>query len=476
MTDHAGARYTVTDRVLRKAGEVVDRASASLVIANGTVVDGTGAPPIHGGAVVVDGKRIVAVGRSAELGIRPEALVFDARGGTVLPGIIDSHVHATSDPAVRRRFLTSGVTSACDLGSPKSAMPQFAQDRVGPERVARGFRAGPMVTAPGGLPDALLYAATASVLTKLGEAIAPNLTERARKWKGLGGLAQVGRRLLKAAKPRLADGTGLNYEVATPEEAQAAVADLLDRGADVIKVFLHHMVDGRAYPILSEETLRALVNAAHAHGVLVRAHVWEIPPADIALAGGVDVIEHVPKPNISPAEMTEILASGDPLSAVRRIVAPQMRARDRQFREMVDRGIVLVPTIERFRWDLEHDRIPEPEADLLVDLDVAGVRRFHDLGGIVALGTDYNDGLNGSEMLLRELAFLVQAGLTPMEAIEAATRHAARVSGHGDELGTLQPGKLADVIVVDGDPLKDIRALGNVSTVIVDGEVAYTSW
>ena len=105
---------------------------------------------------------------------------------------------------------------------------------------------------------------------------------------------------------------------------------------------------------------------------------------------------------------------------------------------------------------------------------MAGVRRFHDLGGIVALGTDYNSGLDEGEMVLRELAFFVQAGLTPMEAIQAATRHAARVSGYGDELGTLEPGKLADLIVVDGDPLQDIRAIGNLRTAIVGGEVVYT--
>jgi imidazolonepropionase-like amidohydrolase len=140
---------------------------------------------------------------------------------------------------------------------------------------------------------------------------------------------------------------------------------------------------------------------------------------------------------------------------------------------MVDRGVVLVPTVERFRWDLERSPTPKVEADLLVDLDVAGVRLFHEVGGVVALGTDYNTGLDEKEMVLRELAFFVQAGLTPLEAIEAATRHAARVSGHGDELGMLQSGKLADVLVVSGDPLQDIGAIGNVSAVIQGGEVAY---
>jgi imidazolonepropionase-like amidohydrolase len=445
---------------------------ASLVIKNGTVVDGTGASPVPGAMVGINGNRIVAVGRSTDLTISPKAAVIDAREGTILPGIIDSHVHTTSAPAVRRSILLGGITSTCDLGSAKNAMPQFEQDYLDQEPVARGFRAGPILTAPGGLPDALFRAAVTSVLTRLWESLFPNWTEKARKRELL---AKVGRWLSKVAKPAKAVHAGLNYEVANPEEAQAAVTDLLNQGADVIKIFLHQKANGRAYPILSQETVQALVQAAHSHGVPVRAHVWEIPPADIALAGGVDVIEHVPKTTISPAEMKEITASRDPLSAARQIIAPQMEARDRQLERMVAQGIVLVPTLARYRWDLDQASVSEPEAEFKFDLDVAGVRRFHDLGGVVALGTDYNSGLDEKKMVLDELAFLVQAGLTPMEAIEAATRHAARVCGHGDELGTLQPDKLADVIVVDGDPLQDIRAIGNVSAVIKDGEIAYAS-
>jgi hypothetical protein len=299
----------------------------SLVITNGTVIDGTGACPIPGAIVAVDGNRIVAVGRSADFAISPEATIIDAKGGTILPGIIDSHVHTTSDPAVRRSILVGGVTSICDLGSVKSAMPQFEQDYMDQEPVARGFRTGPMLTVPGGLPDALFNAAITSVLTGVCEMLPSGLIDRARKW---GWLAQMGRILDKATKLGTTGRAGLNYEVTSPEEAGTAVADL-----------------------------------------------------------------------------------------------------------MVDQGIVMVPTLARFRHDLEHGPTPGPEADLLVNLDLLGVRLFHDLGGVVALGTDYNSGLDEKEMMLTELSFFVQAGLTPMEAIQAATSHAARVCGCGDELGTL---------------------------------------
>jgi imidazolonepropionase-like amidohydrolase len=396
------------------------------VITNGTLVDGTGAAPLPGATVTVGGNRIVAVGRATDLGIPPEATVLDAEGGTILPGIVDSHVHSASDPTVRRGILACGITSVCDLGSEIGTMPLYERDECDGEPVARGFRAGPMVTVPGGLPDALF-------------------------------------------------GSSLNYEVTSPKEARAAVADLQGRGVDVIKVFLHRTANGQTFPILSLEQIQALVQEAHARGLPVRAHVWDLAATEVALVGGVDVIEHGPKPEISPAQMTEILASRDPLSAAHRILAPQIEAGERLLEQMVAREVVLVPTLERRRWNLEQGPLPKLEADFLVDLDLSGVRLFHELGGIVALGTDYNAGLDAKEMVLSELAFFARAGLTPMEVIEAATRHAARACGQGEALGTLQAGKLADAIVIKGDPLADMRALGNLRAVIVDGKIACLS-
>jgi imidazolonepropionase-like amidohydrolase len=96
------------------------------------------------------------------------------------------------------------------------------------------------------------------------------------------------------------------------------------------------------------------------------------------------------------------------------------------------------------------------------------------MGGTLALGDD-----SGYEtrtwMPIREMQRLLAAGLTPMEIIQAGTQHAAQVCGHGNELGTLEPGKLADVIVVNGDPLTDIGAMNRISVVIVDGQVAVPS-
>jgi imidazolonepropionase-like amidohydrolase len=200
--------------------------------------------------------------------------------------------------------------------------------------------------------------------------------------------------------------------------------------------------------------------------------VWDIPATEIALTGGVDVIEHGPQPEIAPDEMAAILASSDPLSAAHDILALQMDVWERQLAQMATQDVLFVPTLERNRWGMEQSATPKRESDLLIELGLARVRLFHERGGILALGTDTNTGLDERGFVLRELAFFEQAGLTPLEVIQAATHHAACACGQDEELGTLQRGRLADVIVVEGDPLAELRALDNIHTVIVDGEIA----
>jgi len=103
------------------------------------------------------------------------------------------------------------------------------------------------------------------------------------------------------------------------------------------------------------------------------------------------------------------------------------------------------------------------------------IRRFRDVGGVVALGNDFNGRSVRERLPLIEMKALVDAGLTPMEVIEASTHNAAFVCGQDEDLGTLEAGKLADVIVVEGDPLSDIEAVGRVKFVVLDGEVAFSN-
>jgi imidazolonepropionase-like amidohydrolase len=386
-----------------------------LVIAHGTIIDGTGRNPVPNGVVVMRGDRIVAVGRPADIIIPARAKVIDVAGKTIMPGIINAHVHHACDPLNRRHYLVDGVSAVCDLGCSLYALPNFERDVTRQnEPAARGFRAGPILTAPDGYPS------------------------------NYGGL-------------------NWHYEVATPAQAEAAVNFLLDQHVDVIKLALEPGQPHRPWPVLSSEQVRIIVQTAHARGVLVRAHVRQANLLDIALAADVDVIEHVPLPFCLEAEYRQMLAA-DALHLARQ---PGLKA---QLARMVAQEVVMVPTLEVTMNALNDLPGLEPAAQqAIAGFVLEIVHHFRAAGGVIALGND----LGQSSMPLTEMELLQAAGLTPMEIIEAGTRHAAYVSGHGDQLGSLEPGKLADIIIVDGDPLLDIRALDQIILVIKGGEIAF---
>jgi enamidase len=297
-------------------------------------------------------------------------------------------------------------------------MPQFAEDhKLGP--AARGFKSGPIITVPGGYPDNV--------------------------WHG-----------------------NLNYEVATPDEARAAVADLVDRGADVIKIALEPGGQG-TWPTLDLQQVKTIVEEAHTHGILVRAHIGRSDVTDvlgIVLESGVDVIEHIPPPVYSTSEAYDLVKEGGRYTLT--------SADEAQLARLAAQHVIMVPTISAYTPWCETLDLNSQLKQTCYNLFQEPVRRFHALGGTVVLGNDYNaNDRNEKGVPLREMQLLLEAGLTPMEVIESGTRDAARVCGHDDELGTLEPGKLADVVIVDGDPLVNIEAIRQVIVVIKGGQIVF---
>ncbi len=390
-----------------------------LVIANGTIIDGTGAAPISQGSVVIQGNRILAVGPAVEQTIPVNAKVIDVNGKTIMPGIINAHIHYGYDPVTRHRFLAEGVTAVCDLGTSLRCMPIFERELDWHNQpAARGFKAGPMLTAPGGYPG----------------------TFYGFQWQ---------------------------VEVATPEETQAAVENLLSRGADVIKVALEPGHQQQPWPVLSLEQVQIIVESAHAHGVLVRAHVRQAGVLDIALNANVDVIEHTPLPFCLEAELKQMLEDD-------RLHLEKLPPLNAQLARMAEEGVVLVPTLDANTYAISQlPRLTPTERQAAHNFLLEVVGHYRDLGGVIALGNDYGNAGVQHGLPLREMELLLAAGLSPTEVIEASTHHAALVSGHGDELGTLESGKLADLIVVDGNPLTDLDAMSQLVIVIKNGEIVF---
>ena len=245
-------------------------------------------------------------------------------------------------------------------------------------------------------------------------------------------------RLVSAGWMITAPGGYGRLAVASAAEARQRVSEELDAGADLIKVAVEDGIAGRTdLPVLSAEALAAAVAAAHEHGKRVSAHVTDARFLQTVVAAGVDDAAH---------------ATWDSAS-------------DALLREMISRRIAMVPTLTVF------------DAYNSLTGAQANVRRFVALGGEVALGSDYTDIPQNDfphfelGMPMHEIECMAGAGLTAMQIIVAATRNAARVCGLGEELGTLEVGKTADVLVVDGDPLRNLAALTNVRLVIHLGEI-----
>jgi imidazolonepropionase-like amidohydrolase len=347
--------------------------TAPIVLA-GTLIDGTGAGPVADAVLVIWGKVIVDVGPRDTVSLPDGAQVIELEGATMLPGLINAHVHNAYDRRNLEKWARAGVTTVRDLGAP-TGEPYFAtRDRLRADpRYSRVVAAGPIMTVPEGYPIA-------------GNNL-PSLT------------------------------------VTSPEDAKEKIDGLIDDGAEVIKI----AIASDAGPILSPQEAAAIVEAAHARGIPVSVHATELVDLKRALAAGVDDVNHMAVDHVP----------------------------NQVIRQMVDAGVSWVPTF-----------------DALGGRGLDNLRRFIRAGGRVALGNDagYLRGLEIG-MPMEEIAWMDKAGMTPMQIIVAATRDAAYVCRLDDEVGTLEVGKVADLMVVEGNPLQDLNALRNARMVVREGVV-----
>ncbi|MBU1248793.1 MAG: amidohydrolase family protein [Proteobacteria bacterium] len=367
----------------------------------GRVLDGTGAPPIEDGAVVLRAGRIVAVGQRQILAVPKNIPLLDLRPWTLLPGIINAHAHRVAPPSVRRELLLAGVTSVGDVGSPLEDIRELRLDRtLTGDRVATALWTGPMFGPPGGYPG--------------------------RLWPSAYGI-----------------------EATDADQARRQAEILLDRGASMLKIAFEPGSAATPWPVLGLAEARAVVKVAHGRGAVVRCHVQDLSGLPLALAAGVDAVEHT---LLSSRSVPVFIGERGRLAP-----CPEYRE---LLRRMAGQGVTLVPTLEigvRSTWDASGA--------------LSAVRLFHEAGGQVALGTDAPLRGIALGMPLREMDLLARAGLTPMQVIQAATSRAAMVVAQGDRLGTIEAGKNADIIAVAGDPLNALPCLGDARAVVKDGEV-----
>ena len=411
-------------------------AAERFLIRDATIVDGTGGAPYQG-SLLVEGERIAAVGPQVAA---PEGVpVIDARGKTLLPGLFDLHTHLayapvgglTGDwPKNLKAYLYSGVTSVVDFGTHPATFEPMR--RLLREGVIEG----------------------------------PRLTLAARISTPYGHGMEGGR------------GDFFTASAFTPAEGKAVVEQLLPSKPDVIKVFTDGWRYGAAPEMTSMpfETLEAIVASAHGAGLEVLTHTVTVERATEAARAGVDVIAHGVSDRGVDQELIRLMTENE-VHYAPTLAVYQLKGRD-----------ILDPLLEATIDPAARARVKPPltrpaKPQLLRDYDdpetprarrwrnlIANNRVLHDAGVRFVVGTDA--GVTNTWhgwATLRELQLLVHGGLSPLEALTAATGAAARALHLDGERGLLQAGKLADLVLVAGAPHEEIDQILAIERVWLGG-------
>jgi imidazolonepropionase-like amidohydrolase len=260
------------------------------------------------------------------------------------------------------------------------------------------------------------------------------------------------------------------HVVSTPEEAAQRTYELADAGVDVIKTWAG----------MSEDMMRAVVEAAHERGIQVHSHLYSPDELWNAIRAGTDVIQHAGSagnPPYSDELVQEIAHRGIPV--VQTIAhRPWVYQATVEFPERLqDRRLVetLPPELyEEFQRSFQDFRRLSyfRTTPLQIRKSQLSAGQFIEANAVMGMGTDSGSPLNfHTESAWREISALVDSGMTPIQAISAATKTGAEIIRRGNDLGTIEPGKLADIIVVRGNPLFDINVLGYVEHVVKDGRI-----
>jgi len=377
-----------------------------VALANCLLIDGSGRAPEPGMTVVVDGSHIVEVGDRREH--EPGTHVVDLDGLTVMPGLIDCHIH----------FALWAFDLASHGDEPLSYLTAKTQ-----RALADALREGCTgARDPGGLDTGFRDAVADGVCP------GPRIKTSVTTISPTNGIVDTtGRHGLPLVYP---PGMPSPY-CDGPDAARAKVREVVRAGADFVKIAVSGGVSSPRrsphYRLFTDDEVAAIVDEAHALGLTVACHAVGGPGPLAAIRAGVDSIEH------------------------------GVWLDDECVEEMAERGTWYVPTFAAFEAHALHGgALQQRYAAELHDPHLANFRRALDADVRIACGSDA--GVYGFDFK-RELELLVHAGMSPGNAIAAATSRAAECLGWADELGAVRPGMQADLLVVDGDPTESIELL-----------------
>jgi imidazolonepropionase-like amidohydrolase len=395
--------------------------TASTIISNGQLVDGTGRAAVLDAAVVIDKGRIAWAGPAARAPRVPaDALRIDARGGTILPGLVEAHFHAT--------YFDVAALEDLDIKYPVEYVTLLAAHNA-----KLALECGYTAARSGGSLfniDVWLKKAIENDVTP-----GPRLAASGREICGVGGLMDWNPDFRKIGME------GLVLLINGPDEARAAVRKLVKDGVEWVKTYPtgdaaapdtndHHTL------CMTFDEMNAVVSTAHNHGLKVTGHCRATAGIKNALRAGYDTIEHG---TFMDDEALELLLARDTP------VVPALFFEQASIERGPDFGL--------------SQRVIDGHKETL-EGGAESCRRILKAGGRLGMGGDYGFAWNPHGDYARELTFFVKyVGFSPLETITCATKTGAEIMGRDKEFGTVEAGKLADLLVVDGDVLADISLL-----------------
>lgn len=418
-----------------------------VVITDARIIDGLGGAPMDDGVILIQDDRILAVGAADEISVPADAEIIDVDGKTVMPGLVDVHVHfdilghanyghwfgtyedrMRSDimPSAAQAMLRAGVTSVRDLGADVDNIFWLREEiEAGRLPGPRTFIAGPF--------------------------------------------------LRKTPTSFVSSDYVDTWVIESPEDGREKVRTLIDMGVDVIKT---------QDEALSKAELAAIYDEAHKGGVRVASHIYAAEAVETALEAGLgpyDTIEHIGvnqdqnyNQNVVSLIVDNQVAMAPTIIAlegVKMIINDPALLEDEAWRRDVPAEDLYADIQRSYReTDLsQHPIFIRSEADRMGRF--SKLRHLYENGAIFAISSD--SGTRGNphhNAMWREMVLTEQVtGMPRMDVIVAATAVNAKILGAADEIGTLEPGKYADIIIIDGDPLEDLAAMSEIVAVYKGG-------
>ena len=429
---------------IEQRGSPLSAADAPAVVIDGAQVwDGTGRPPIQDAVLVIRGARIEAVGPRGSVSAPKDAATIPAKGKTIIPGLINTHGHVG---------MTKGLKSARENYTRDNVVSQLKQyARYGVTTImSLGTDFEPMSEIRGAARPA--------------EPVRATVFTAGRGFTGKNGYPAV-----------LPGNAGVPREVDTIEEVQSQVQELARQKVDMVKIW----VDDHwgHYSKIRPELYRAIIAEAHKHNLRVMAHLFYLEDAKELVKAGLDGMAHSVRDREVDGELIQAL------KARKTFAVPTLVREESTFIYAEPPAFLDDPFFSRWADPLVVRQLKDPAygARIKSDPDFSrypgqlktgqkNLKKLWDAGVTIALGSDSGPPARFQGFFEhRELELMVQAGLTPAQALLAATSNAAEALKISRDFGTLEKGKRADLILLDADPLQDIRNTRKIHKIWIGG-------